>query len=295
MTPEDLSPQWVAATSDRPARGGPSGEDWLASLPALRAAAGERWDLLPDGPPVTREAAVLLPVARGPRRLTLVLDLPRTETGEAHVALRLWQGNGAPRLVAALPSEGASLLERVAPLDETWWADPICEAVGDLLPRLHRPAPPRVASVDEGVGPVLHRMGSEASVPRRVARRTAGLARDLLGTGPRVLLHTALDDRTLMTTPEGDPVAVLPRPLAGHPAWDLWPALRMMGEDLGTGSALRWSVRHRLSLVTAAAGLDEEEARAWSLLRAGVELGRAAALGGTPDTLDLAVMKALDD
>ncbi|MBR7744897.1 hypothetical protein KC207_16505 [Phycicoccus sp. BSK3Z-2] len=204
----------------------------------------------------------------------------------------------AAALVAALPSRGLLLHPRLEPLDDAWWDDPVCEAVGALLRRLRVPAPPSVPTIATVVPPLLERLPHLPSVPRRVATRTRGLAADLLGsegTLPR-LLHGALDDRALRLD-HGDPVAVLPEPLAGHPAWDVWPAVRMRPADLGTGTALRWSVRHRLALVADAAGLDPEEARAWTLLRAGVEVARTAESGAdeTALSLDLAVMKALDD
>ena len=65
---------------------------------------------------------------------------------------------------------------------------------------------------------------------------------------------------------------------------------------MGTGAALRWSVRHRLSIVTEAMGADEDEVRAWTLLRAGVEASWASVLEGE-DALStcVAIRKALDD
>ena len=76
----------------------------------------------------------------------------------------------------------------------------------------------------------------------------------------------------------------------------MWPVLRNRADEMGTGSALRWSVRHRLSIVADAAGIDVEEARAWSLLRAGIQ-GSWATVSPDPDDVStcISVAKALDD
>ena len=65
---------------------------------------------------------------------------------------------------------------------------------------------------------------------------------------------------------------------------------------MGTGAAFRWSVRHRLALVAEAAGIDEDEARAWALLRAGIEVSWVSETGDAEDlTTHVALTKALDD
>ena len=72
--------------------------------------------------------------------------------------------------------------------------------------------------------------------------------------------------------------------------------LRNRFAEMGTGSAFRWSVRRRLEVVAEAAGLDPDEARAWTLLRAGVEVSWASALEGDEAvTACVALHKALDE
>ena len=91
-------------------------------------------------------------------------------------------------------------------------------------------------------------------------------------------------------------MAIDPKPLAGHPGYDVFPLLHNRVDELGTGAALRWSVRHRVTLVAEAAGIDVEEARVWSLLRAGIEVSWTST-EGDPDRLSraIALHKALDD
>ncbi|QIM20484.1 hypothetical protein G7075_03905 [Phycicoccus sp. HDW14] len=291
-----LPPVWVSRVSRYPPDGGPSGADWVATVPRLLDEGLARWDLVVDGPPRTGWTAVVVPVRRGARALALKVAWPHPEGEHEALALRTWGGSGAVRLVAALPSDGLLLLERLdADADLTGvWADEACEVVGGLLRRLQVPAPPPVPRIAEYLGPHLERMERRPAVPRRVVTRTLGLARDLLGGEvPELLLHTDLHYENVLRSPSGEWTAIDPKPVAGHPGFDLWPVLRNRFDELGSGAALRWSVRNRLSLVAGAAGVDEDEARAWTLLRAGVETSWSSLEGEESMTACIALHKAL--
>lgn len=293
-----LPAAWVERVRGYPADGGPSGLDWVATVPRLVEEALARWDLVVDGEPRTGWTALVVPVRRAGELLALKVAWPHPEGEHEHLALRAWAGDGAVRLVAALPSDGLLLLERLETEDLTEvWADEACAVVGGLLRRLHVPAPPRLPRMGEYLTPHLERMQRRPAVPRRVVTRTLGLARELLGGEvPELLLHTDVHYENVLRAPAGGWTAIDPKPAAGHPGFDLWPVLRNRAEELGTGAALRWSVRNRLAIVAAAAGVDEDEARAWTLLRAGIEVSWTSVLDDE-DALStcVALHKALDD
>lgn len=298
--PVRLPPDWVARISGYPADGGPTGAEWVATVPRLVEQALARWVLTLDGEPRTGWTAAVVPVRRGVQRLALKVAWPHPEGALEALALRTWAGEAAVRLVAALPSQGLLLLERLdADADLTdVWADEACEVVGGLLRRLQVPAPPQVPRIGAYLAPHLERMTQRAAVPRRITQRTQGLARELLtGDVPEALLHMDLHYENVLRRRDGTWVAIDPKPVAGHPGFDVWPMLRNRADEMGTGAALRWSVRHRLSLVAEAAGIDVEEARAWSILRAGIEVSWATAVPGDGDDVStcIALAKALDD
>lgn len=299
MSDVDLPDAWVQRVSRYPADGGPSGSTWVETVPRLIDEALTRWDLVLDGPARTGWTAVVVPVRRDARRYALKVTWPHPEGRVEHLALGAWNGDGAVRLIAALPSQGLLLLERLdAEQDLTAvWAEEACAIVGGLLSRLHVPAPPRVPRIAAYLAPHLERMARRPTVPRRVVSRTQGLVRDLLtGDVPEVLLHTDLHYENVLRSPDGRWLAIDPKPLAGHPGFEVWPLLRNRVDEMGTGSALRWSVRNRLAIVAEAMGADEEEVRAWTLLRAGLELSWASATEGAEAlTTCVAIGKALDD
>lgn len=294
-----LPADWVARVSAYPPDGGPSGADWVATVPRLLDEGLQRWGLTVDGPPRTGWTAVVVPVRRGVQRLALKVSWPHPEGLLEALALRTWAGKAAVGLVAALPTAGLLLLERLeaehdlAPV----WVDEACEEIGAILGRLHVPAPPQVPRLRPYLAPHLERMAVRPAVPRRITSRTQGLARELLSDdGPELLLHTDLHFENVLRRRHGGWVAIDPKPVAGHPGFDVFPVLQNRMDELGTGAAFRWSVRHRVALVAQAAGIDVDEARAWSLLRAGIEVSWTSELGDADElSARIALTKALDD
>ncbi|MGL5861320.1 MAG: aminoglycoside phosphotransferase family protein [Phycicoccus sp.] len=298
MSAVSLPAAWADRVGRYSADGGPTGADWLATVPHLVEEALNRWGLALDGPPRTGWTALVVPVRRDTERLALKAAWPHPEGVHEALALRTWGGRAAVRLVAALPSQGVLLLERLDADHDLRGVDAneACSVIGGLLRELQVPAPPQLPRLAAYLEPHLERMTTRPAVPRRVATRTHGLARELLaGPVPELLLHTDLHFENVLGGSRGW-TAIDPKPVAGHPAFDVLPVLQNRVAEMGTGAAFRWSVRHRVSLVAEAAGIDGDEALAWTLLRAGIEVSWATV---DPDparlTLSVALTKALDD
>lgn len=300
----DLPVDWARRIDKLPADGGPSGSAWLRRLPGLLAEVLERWSVQVTGPPMTGRTALVVPVRRDQIPLVVKVVWPHPETAAEHLALRAWAGRGAVRLVAAEPSSGALLLERLDPQRTLAHVptDEACGVIGSLMSQLHVPAPASIPTVAEHLErhlPTLERGVAASGVPRRIVTRTLGLARELLAEPgvPRLLHGDLRVDNVLggRVGAEDEWVAIDPQPLAGHPGFDLQPLLCSRFDELGTGSALRWAVRHRLELVADSSGIDDEQLRLWSLVRTGLQIGWAAA-GGHVDreSRQIAIFKALD-
>jgi len=286
-----------------PSEGGPTGADWVRDVDRLTRECLEEWDVAIAGEPLTGWTAVVHPVVRrdDPHGAPLVLKVgwPHVESAQEHLALRAWNGRGAVRLVAADPARGALLLERLdASRDlETVDIDEACAAIGDLYRELHVPAPPTIRTLAAYLDPYLTKLRQRTDVPRRVVSRVTGLARDLLAEpGPRVLLHTDLHYQNVLAADRSPWLAIDPKPLAGPAGYELHPLLRNRFDELGTGPAMRWSVRHRLEVTCDAAGIDEEIGRLWCIVRCGVEILWAAVDEDEAElSKNLTLLKALDD
>ncbi len=294
----DLPAAWVRQVAGYPADGGPTGQQWLDTLPRLVSGSLQRWGLDVDGPVRTGWTAVVVPVRRGHELLALKVGWPHPEATHEHLALRDWAGVGAVRLVAADPGSGTLLLSRLDADRDLRLVDveQACAVVGALLARLHRPAGAPYVGLGDFLQVHLERMSQQPAVPRRVRERTAGLAAELLTDHPRVLLHTDLHYENVLAGPAGSWVAIDPKPLAGHPGYEIHPLLVNREREL-QGYGLREAMRRRVIIAAEAMGLDLDEAFAWTLLRAGLEVGWAS--GFDPDGSRLshavAVTKALDD
>ena len=292
---------WREWVSRLPPEGGPSGADWAAGLPRLLADLLTQWELTPTGPGMTGWTAVVVPVTREGEALVLKVGWPHREAVAEPLALRHWAGNGAVRLVAADPGRGGLLLEALDPARDLV-AEPVeeaCEVIGSLLGRLHVAAPARVPTTSSWIARQQERLPLHAeTVPRRMLEHAGSLMRDL-ATLPDLdgtLLHTDLHFQNVLAGEREPWLAIDPKPLAGRPGFELPPVLWNRLDELGTGSAFRWSVRRRLQLVCDTAGIDEDEARAWVVVRETAE-AMSAARDGDRDGLTLAISlaKAMDD
>ncbi len=299
MTDGLIPPDWAAWVGRLEPDGGASGTDWLCSLPRLVAEALERWELVVDGPAMTGWTALALPVCRGGEPLVLKVVWPHPEARHEAIALRHWAGQGAVRLVAANPADGQLLLERLDSTrdleDPAIDAEEACAVMGGLLARLHVPAPPMVVRLEDFIAPHLARMVDEPRVPQRVSQRTTGLATELFArAGEPVLLHTDLHFRNVLAGEREPWLAIDPKPMAGPAGFEIQPALRNRMAEMGTGASLRWCLRRRVEVMAEAMGIDEDEARAWSVVHSGVQVYWAR---DTPEDASrhLAIMKALDD
>ena len=295
-----IPPAWLEWVSRRPAEGALSGAEWAAQAQRLLAGSFERWGLVADGPLRTGWTAVVAPVRRDGEPLVVKVVWRTVDTDGEPLALRTWAGAGAVRLAAALPSDGLLLLERLDPEVDLGSVDVdrACAVIGGLLRRLHVPAPPALPPLSTWSAGWLDEAARRDVLPRRLVARAAGLHRELV-TDPAcdaTLVHGDLHYGNVLSGDREPWLAIDPQPRAGSPGWDLHAVLRNRREELGTGAALRWSVRHRTEVLCEAAGIDEEVARRWTVVRCAIECVWALDDDNADEvSFNIALAKALDD
>ncbi|MFD8944194.1 aminoglycoside phosphotransferase family protein [Streptomyces californicus] len=270
-------PEELAATQSR--YNGAAGRAFVAGLPDLAARCLERWGLRPDGPSMHGMCALVLPVVREAdgRPAALKLQAVDEETAGEPVALRAWAaaGAGAVELLDHDPESGALLLERLDERRPLSGEKDVREAVGVLGGVLARlvavPAPEGLRTL----GGVVDRMLAAApeavalladAADRRLLADCAAAVREVAGEPGDRLLHWDLHyDNILAGRAEagraGEWIALDPKPLAGDPGFELFPAL----DNLFDADEVVW----RFDALTEALGLDHdrERARAWTLGR----------------------------
>lgn len=243
----------------------------------------EEWTLRREGPAGRRRDALVLPV-RTAAGTPASLKVGPVEAGteHEHLALRRWDGGGAVRLLRADPRRGALLLERLHPEDlADRWDLEACEVVAGLYTRLHVAATPqlrRLSSYADQVATDLAALPRNAPLPRRLVEQAAGLARELSvdDTTDGTLVHGDLHYGTVLAGDREPWLAVDPRPRSGDRHYEPAPMLWHRYDELSLpgGTGVRDGVRSRFHALVDGAGLDEDRARAWVVVRT---LARAAA------------------
>lgn len=284
-----------------------SGAEWLRRLPHLLDNLLGEWGLTPSGPSRSGNCAVVVPVRTDAGPAALKVSWPHAEAATEHLALRQWDGRGAVRLLRADPRRFALLLERLDPSDlMDVEIDEACRVIGGLLAQLSSPAIPRTPTLGAYAARLLTSLDAAApdALPRRFVDQARHLARDLAGdlasepsgrpgTTAR-LLHTDLHYANVLRADRQGWLAIDPKPMAGDPAFEVAPALWNRFGELGTGSSIRWGLRRRLEVICEAAGIDEDRARAWTIVRE-VDNAFAEPPGSDGVRVAVAIIKAMND
>ncbi|MFD5655709.1 aminoglycoside phosphotransferase family protein [Streptomyces sp. NPDC127039] len=248
---------------------GAAGRAFVEGLPALAAGFLERWELRLDGPSMHGWAALVLPVVRRDGTgAVLKLQIVDAESEGEPIALRVWDGGGAVRLLDHDPATGTMLLERLDAgrmLSHVADSREAVQVIARLLAHLTAtPAPPgmrRLGDIARGMlertPKTLERIPDPAD--RRLVADCAAAVREVADEPGDRLLHWDLHYENVLAADRAPWIAIDPKPLAGDPGFDLLPAL----DNRYDPDETRW----RFDAMTDVLGLDRERARAWSLGR----------------------------
>lgn len=245
---------------------GEEGRAFIAGLPDLTADFLDRWELTVDGRPMHGVSALVLPVLRRDTTpAVLKLQLLDEESEGEPVALRAWDGDGAVRLLDHDAATGTMLLERLdasrmlAHLPDTHESVLV---IAHLLAHLtSSPAPSGLRRLGDIALAMLEQTPwALERIPdpeaRRIVADCAAAVREVVDEPGDRLLHWDLHDENVLASERAPWLAIDPKPLAGDPGFELWPALdnRFDADD----------VRWRFDAMTDVLGLDRTRARAWT-------------------------------
>ncbi|MDH6283800.1 aminoglycoside phosphotransferase family protein [Prescottella agglutinans] len=249
--------------------GGVAGRAFVAALPRIADQMLDRWNLTPTGEPMHGWTALVLPVQDGDgRHAVLKLQAVDEETAGEPVALRMWDGDGAVRLLADDPGTGAMLLERLDASRHLTGMEDSRAAVrilAGLLARLTAHVAPtgmrKLGDVADAMlqdAPDTVRLLADAA-DRRLLADCAAAVRDVVDEPGNRLLHWDLHYDNVLASEREPWLAIDPKPLAGDPGFELLPALTNRFDP----AEITW----RFDLMTDLLGLDRGRALAWTLGR----------------------------
>jgi len=249
---------------------GAAGQAWIEALPMTVESLCQRWNLAVEGVPMHGYLGIVVPVRRTAERYALKVSWINESTADEIEALRIWDGNGAVRLLEADPSIAALLLER---LDSRRSLEdiPIEEAItiaASLVRRLSVPARgnvPHLSVVAERLAESL--LDRWEQLNRPIAQRLVDAARDVaIQLGPEAgsfLVNYDLHYGNVLAGVREPWLAIDPKVVVGDPEYGpaqlLWTRLPDIEREGGLS-------RHFHALVDQA-GLDLPRAQAWTLVR----------------------------
>jgi streptomycin 6-kinase len=245
-----------------------AGERWLATLPATVADLAERWGLQLGQPYPDASVSYVAEAVRGKERVVLKAQWPHAEAVHEADALRVWDGNGAVRLLAHDADRHALLLEHCSPgtfLARNVAVDPLAVLV-ELLPRLWKPvAAPFKGLAEEAQewASDLHAGWEAAGWPceRKLVDAAAAFLAELAASqGEQVLVHQDLHGENILAAEREPWLVIDPKPLVGEREFALAPIIR----SFEFGHSCR-EVVWRLDRLSAELGLDRDRARRWAV------------------------------
>jgi streptomycin 6-kinase len=184
------------------------------------------------------------------------------ESDEEADALRLWDGDGAPRLLRREPEHRAMLIERARPgTDISRLAEETATAIAvDLGRQLWRPAGEPFRWIGDHVPRWLSHAERSAAAPPHLLRLASELYASL-DPGRSRLVHGDFHHHNILAS-DARYVAIDPKPMLGEPEFDV-PSF--LWNPIGYRMTLEETER-RLAAFTDA-GLDERRMRAWTVIR----------------------------
>jgi streptomycin 6-kinase len=242
---------------------------WLERVPDLVAECVEEWGLR-LGEPYEAGAAGYTVRADLPDGTPAVLKLiyPHREAEHEREALRVWDGDGAIRLLAYDDARWAMLIERCDPGTLLAKVDPnlALDVLIELLPRLWKPVgEPFRSLADEATWWIDYLPAEWEQAGKPFERQILDAAIAHLGTlahsqGEQVLLHQDLHGDNVLAAQREEWLVIDPKPLVGEREFAVAPIVR--DPELGHS---RRDVLYRLDRLTSELGLDRDRARGWTI------------------------------
>lgn len=232
-------------------------EAWTNAVPRRAAECAERWGL-ELGPPFPAEAAgTVYPAGDAVLKLTF----PHREAVWEHEALRLYDGDGAVRLLDYDPDRDALLLERLRPGTQLWGVrERDALAVSAVLLRRLWLVPPDGHPFDL----LVDYAARWSALPGEPGRLAAWLADN---PAEPVLLHQDFHHGNVLAAEREPWLAIDPKPVVGDREYDLSSLLRDRRPELIRDPHPQRRVQERFDFYARELELDRERLRAWGIVQ----------------------------
>ncbi len=258
---------------------GQQGIVWLQGLPEIIADCERRWNLT-VGPPFEPLSYnyVAPAVCSDGVDVVLKVGFPGRELFAEIEALRLYDGHGIVRLLAADDERGAFLLERLkpgVPLSQTEDDQAATSVAVQVMRELWRPVPaehpfPAVADWAAGLERLRKQFdgGTGPFPPDLVAEAEQLFAELIASMAEPVLLHGDLHHDNILTSERRPWLALDPKGIVGEPAYEVGALLRNRLPPADARAEVRRVLGRRVDQFAEELGVDRERILGWGLAQA---------------------------
>lgn len=256
---------------------GDAGRDWLDHLPAILADCAARWQLTLARPfPLSYNYVTAATRADG-TPVVLKVGYPNPELLSEIAALRVYDGRGVCRLLAANEAQGAFLLERVLPgvtLNTLPDDDAATIIAAQVMGQLWQPAPanhafPSLARWTEAILQLRpHFGGATGPFPARLVDTAVSLRAELLADDVTpLLLHGDCHHYNVLTAQRQPWLAIDPKGVVGDPAYEPSTLLYNPIQTFPFRPDMPHLLRRRLDILAETLGIDRARLLRWGIVQ----------------------------
>jgi len=256
---------------------GKAGRQFLANLPALIEEASHKWSLTDVHPSPELSYNFVAFARRGDEEVVLKMSVPNRELKSEMAALRLFNGEGACKLIDYDEEKYWMLLERLKPglmlsmLEDDEEATSIA---ADVIQKIWRPAPKgdvfiRLSDWFDGLKklrPMFN--GGTGPFDEKLVVRVEASAKDFFAENQRpVLMHGDFHHFNILSSERGW-LIIDPKGVIGPACYEVGPFLINPWEDLLSGGNYRQLTKRRIDILHEQLGFERERIREWGLAHA---------------------------
>ena len=256
-----------------------NGEKFLADLPTLIDEFSQRWTLTNVRPVPNLSYNFVAFAERSAEHVALKMGPPNNELISEMNTLRVYNGEGAVRLLECDEDKGVFLLERLVPgrmLAEIEDDDRATEIAADVMRRLWQPAPENrhekfilLKNWFDGFKRIRqHFEGGTGPLPRELVERAEKIVKDFFAEErPDVLLHGDFHHYNILESERGW-LIIDPKGVIGPAEYEVGPLLlNPLGRVL-SGSRPGVRTKRRIAILSERLRVERERIRQWALAHA---------------------------